>query len=36
MTKHLFCMTALAALAVSSPGVRADEYVMPDSQQLAR
>lgn len=36
MTKQLFCMTALAALAVSSQGVRADEYVMPDAQQFAR
>jgi len=36
MTKHLFCMTALAALAVSSQGVRADEYVMPDAQPFAR
>jgi hypothetical protein len=36
MTKQLFCMTALAALAVSSQAVRADEYVMPDAQQFAR
>ena len=36
MTKQRFCMTAVAALAVASQGVRADDYSQPDTQQFAR
>lgn len=36
MTKQLFCMTAVAALAVASQGVRADDYAQPDTAQFAR
>ena len=35
MTKQLFCMTALAALAVSSQGVRADEYAFNNVEPAA-
>jgi hypothetical protein len=36
MTKQLFCMTAVAALAVASQVVRADDYAQPDTEQFAR
>jgi len=36
MTKQLFCMTAVAALAVASQVVRADDYSQPDTSQFAR
>ena len=36
MTRQLFCMTAVAALAVASQGVRADDYSQPDTSQFAR
>jgi hypothetical protein len=36
MTKQLFCMTAVAALAAASQVVRADDYAQPDTEQFAR
>jgi len=36
MTKQLFCMTAVAALAAASQVVRADDYSQPDTSQFAR
>jgi hypothetical protein len=36
MTKQLLCMTAVAALAVASQVVRADDNSQPDTSQFAR
>src|SRR4029077_6579507 len=36
MTKQLFCMTAVAALAAASQVVRADDYSQPDTSQFVR
>jgi len=36
MTKQLFCMTAVAALAAASQATRADDYSQPDTSQFAR